>query len=385
MANVVKETRIDGEVHGYGSLPGSMHAEFTGTTNMVSFDHHRYSHPPHYRSGGAWTLKSTRHKVGSAKIHKTNGAGTAVLFSGTAVTRHATTTAAPKPLSDDALDAKGATAMARVLPTNPNAELATLLGETFKEGVPNAIGAQSLKSRANVARGAGGEYLNVQFGWLPLVSEVRALADSTKRSTEIWRKHLQDANKDIHRSYDEPDITTVSSTTGGVGGAPTGAGIIWTSTTTITRVTKSWNEFAFRYHIPMGDDFKSQMERTLAKANKLYGVSLTPEVLWNLAPWSWGVDWFTNTGDVLRNMSALQSDTLLLLYGYSMYSEVVTTSTQGTCVVNGKTYRSSLTTVETSKQRRPANPYGFGVAGMALSQSQKAIVAALAASRTGRR
>jgi hypothetical protein len=131
----------------------------------------------------------------------------------------------------------------------------------------------------------------------------------------------------------------------------------------------------------MGDDFISQSKRALAKANKLYGTSVTPDVLWNLSPWSWGVDWFANTGDVIHNMSVLSNDTLVLLYGYSMRSDVVERTSVGTSSVNGKTYTSKLVTTSTVKQRRPANPYGFGSGGLALTPSRVAIVTALLASR----
>lgn len=383
---IIKETRIDGEVHGFGSLPGATHREWYGTTNMVTLNHHRYRHPPHFRSGGPWLLNRTEHKIGSADVNKTNAAGTNLLYRGTAVCPHSN--AAPNVsasiLSDDDMDAAGATAMSRVLPTNPNAQLATLLGETLREGVPSALGLQSMKARTAKAKGAGGEYLNIEFGWKPLLAEVQALADSTKRSGEIWRNHLQGANKDIHRSYDSPEVTTVQVYPFNQAGFPTQSAMIWTGATTITHTTKQWYEFAFRYVIPMGADFKSQMERTLAEANKLYGVGITPDVLWNLSPWSWAADWFGNTGDVLANMSALQSDTLVLLYGYAMRSDIVETRSVGTHTVNGRTYHSSNTMTHTIKQRRPANPYGFGVAGQALSVSQKAIVAALAAARTGK-
>jgi len=380
---VYHEDRLDGEVHGTGSNPGSNHREFYGTTDMISFRHHKYRKPPLYRSGGPWLLQSTRHTVGAADVLKKNAAGTNTLYQGTAVVLHYDSGfGTPSVASDASMDSKGATAMARSLPTNPNATVSTTIAELFREGIPSALGFQSWKTQTGRAKAAGGEYLNVEFGWKPLLADVRKFGDSVKRADQIWDEHLRNASKDIHRSYDSPVVKTTDVVNGTAVGVPTMAGMFWAGSTTVTRVTREWSEFAFRYYVPMGDDFKSQTKRALAKANKLYGTNVTPEVLWNLTPWSWGLDWVGNTGDVLRNMSALSSDTLVLLYGYSMRSDVITRQTVGTSnSVPGKTYVSKLTTVQTVKQRRPANPYGFGVAGLALSPSRAAIVAALAAAR----
>jgi hypothetical protein len=127
------------------------------------------------------------------------------------------------------------------------------------------------------------------------------------------------------------------------------------------------------------------MSKTRSVANKLIGLRLTPDVVWSVAPWSWAVDWFTNTGDVLKNNSALGNDGLTLLYGYHMREYTVKTVTVSTTLpFNGNGPLTSTRTIErTVKQRRPANPYGFGAGGLPLTTRKQAIIAAIATSSAG--
>jgi len=130
------------------------------------------------------------------------------------------------------------------------------------------------------------------------------------------------------------------------------------------------------------------MDRYALEAEKLFGLSLSPDTLWQLAPWSWAVDWFANTGDVLHNVSAYANQGLILRYGYIMEHTVVRdTYSCGNPVTNGLWNGrpiAPITFVTETKVRRRANPFGFGVSWNALSPFQTSIVAALGISRRGR-
>jgi hypothetical protein len=127
-----------------------------------------------------------------------------------------------------------------------------------------------------------------------------------------------------------------------------------------------------------------RLRRYEALANHLFGTRITPELVWNLAPWSWAFDWFTNAGDVIHNISLLGVDGLVLQYGYAMRSmnvkhEMVQTVTSGLGGRNlgfGGLTSTRLVFTET-KQRIRANPYGFGIDDLSLSGRQLAILAAL--------
>jgi len=119
------------------------------------------------------------------------------------------------------------------------------------------------------------------------------------------------------------------------------------------------------------------------EAGKLLGITLTPDTLWNLAPWSWAVDWFSNAGDVVSNISDWAVYGLVLRYGYIMEHTIVrdtyTRTPTGLNVSGGAT--SSITLVTETKIRRRADPFGFGLSGVALNATQQAILTALGISR----
>jgi len=119
-------------------------------------------------------------------------------------------------------------------------------------------------------------------------------------------------------------------------------------------------------------------------AKKLLGFDITPEVLWELVPWSWAVDWFTNVGDLIKNVSAFSTDGLVMRYGYIMEHSIA----RDTYIHIGPTgFRSQsvfcepYTFVCETKLRRRATPFGFGLNLEALTGRQKSIIAALGLTR----
>jgi len=133
------------------------------------------------------------------------------------------------------------------------------------------------------------------------------------------------------------------------------------------------------------------MDRISLIAKQVFGAKLTPETLWNLTPWSWAVDWFSNTGDVLSNVSSWKSDGLVMQYGYIMetsitrhtYRYIPTKNWNGVSPYTGD-YKAipPLIVEKISKIRRRANPFGFGVTWDGLSPIQATIAAALGLSRS---
>jgi hypothetical protein len=122
------------------------------------------------------------------------------------------------------------------------------------------------------------------------------------------------------------------------------------------------------------------------RANIVLGTRLTPDVLWNLAPWSWLVDWFGNVGDVSSNATALSNDNLVMRYGYLTKKVSVTYSYTCPDVRSNGHKLGSVTTglINTSLERRRATPYGFGIDLNGLSVAQWAILGALGLTKSPR-
>lgn len=119
----------------------------------------------------------------------------------------------------------------------------------------------------------------------------------------------------------------------------------------------------------------------------MFGLRLDPELLWNLAPWSWALDWVGNYGDVIGNISAFTQDGLVMNYGYMMEHITVDTS----YVLVGLALKGNASDVnpiqvisQEVKSRRRATPYGFGKNPDSFSNRQWSIIAALGISKVPR-
>lgn len=107
------------------------------------------------------------------------------------------------------------------------------------------------------------------------------------------------------------------------------------------------------------------------------------DTLYALTPWSWALDWVSNVGDIVTNMQQFSNDNLVLKYGYVMHNRRVTTSARLSCVTKGGTaMHTSLISVNETKMRIQANPYGFGSEFSDLSPYQLGVIAALGLSRS---
>jgi len=303
--------------------------------------------------------------------------------------------------SNDALDELGATAVSRCKPTNSVADLSTFLGETLRDGLPHLLGASTWQARTKLAKDAGDDFLNYQFGWLPLVSDVRKFAEGVRHMNTVISQYERDAGRQVRRNYHFPDQKSESSELFLSNRKPWyGVGVTTAMDQrlplgdvyrTVETERSTWFSGAFTYHLPSGYDSRNKMDKLSLIAKQVFGAKLTPETLWNLTPWSWAVDWFSNTGDVLSNVSSWATDGLVMQYGYIMeesitrhtYRFVPTKNWDGSSPYTGD-YKAipPLIVEKTSKIRRRANPFGFGVTWEGLSPIQAAIAAALGLSRS---
>lgn len=303
------------------------------------------------------------------------------------------------PSTESELNVSGATAISRSIPTAPAANVSVMLAEIFREGIPSAVGASLLKHRFRDYRDIGGEYLNVQFGWKPIVADLKSVSKAIVDSERILNQLERDSGKLVRRKFAFPSVTQSSTVNGGAtshwlntsGGLP--SGMVWNAASSFRHTTftqRRWFSGAFKYHFERPNS-RIPMANAAQKARILLGLDLTPEVVWNLTPWSWMADWVVNAGDVMSNVSRFSRDGLAMQYGYIMeHSSWSSTYTLTNIACSpywgcpdNKRIRVSPTTVSTReyKQRYPASPYGFGLTGEDFDPRQWAILGALGISR----
>lgn len=296
----------------------------------------------------------------------------------------------PTLASSATLNARGATAIARSLPTSPAVDASVAIGELRNEGLPKYIGSSVFKENVSIAKKAGDEYLNYEFGWRPLVSTLIDFCHAVKHSEEIWAGYVKGSGKQIRRRYLFPTAEGMmhlpTSNVAQVGRAYVNNNISYPlDVRGVDRFErKQWFSGSFKYYVPLGDDMSSKLQRHASYANKILGLRLTPEVVWNLSPWSWAADWFANTGDIMKNISSLGRDGLVLRYGYMMNQSITSREINAVnAPSNPVPYSSMFKQTNIVRQRLAANPYGFGVTFDSLSSKQKAIITALGLSKLG--
>lgn len=283
------------------------------------------------------------------------------------------------------LDGLGTTAISRVIPTSPVFSAAAFVGE-LREGLPK-FGIQSWKDRTHLARSAGKDYLNVQFGWKPLVSDIKGFANTVRNAHAIAAQYEADSGKLLHRRYDWPDeIRTEQFEATGRFPDPFLSFALYRSDhvgrlRTYRKIKRRrWLEAAFTYYLPP----VGTTARDLAIANHLYGINLTPDTVWQLTPWSWAADWVTNIGDVAKNISAFATDGLVMPHAYIMEESSLQVEYH-LDQVGFKSYPGmqhfSQSFLETTKLRRRATPFGFGLNSDNFTNRQIAILVALGLSR----
>jgi hypothetical protein len=283
----------------------------------------------------------------------------------------------------------GTTAISRVNPGKSAASLSTALGEIMKDKLPHLPGVQSWSQRSGNAKKAGSEFLNVQFGWLPLVNDVKDVAGGVLEFDTLLRQYIRDSGRKVRRRYSFPTQIERSSFDMGMrwpydmgnntdlySGRQQGR-----VTLTVETIRNIWFSGAFTYHIPK-EFLSGDLGRAALGAQKVLGLELTPEVLWNLTPWSWAVDWFSNAGDVVSNVSHMATGGTVMQYGYIMCHTVTkhtyTMASPGNFL--GVT-PPPFTLIRETKVRQRANPFGFGVSWDGLTPLQAAIAAAIGVTR----
>lgn len=280
--------------------------------------------------------------------------------------------------TDSEVNASGTTAISRVAPTNPAYAGSTFLGETITGGLPMVTGAALVKERARRVRSAGGEYLNVEFGWLPLLRDVQAFARTVQDSHRIISEYRKGSDTKIRRGYHFPTEETTLWAPRNFFPSPTDFPFFGSGDYLQSKSYRAWFSGAFRYHIPVPVTTMDKFQDWMSMTDHLLGVKVTPETVWNIAPWSWAADWFANTGDIMTNISNLGKDGLVMQYGYSMMERVLRSESKAR--FDGILTKRTQETVH--KRRMPATPYGFGVNLSTLSPKQVAIIAALGLSRS---
>jgi hypothetical protein len=289
----------------------------------------------------------------------------------------------------------GTTAIAQTLPTNPVAGLSVTFGE-LREGFPKLIGSLAFKNGIKgLLKGSSEEYLNFEFGIKPLINDLLGWARAHSQADKIWNQFLRDSGKRIRRRYTFPksrevlqDDVLANATVFpvAIGAEPElwqGGVYTFPMSRQYVLERERWFSGCFTYFADFEKSSLGEWKAHQRRLDLLYGVKITPEVIWNLAPWSWAADWFANTGSLITNLTRFGEDGLVMPYGYMMERSTMTNLYRMRNVTPRGYNIPDLTQilVRTIKVRRRATPYGFGLNEASFTPRQWAIIGALGLSR----
>lgn len=311
----------------------------------------------------------------------------------------------------DQLYARGAEAIGRMRPDLPDFSLTTSvyelkdLGPQLKEALSDILkkmaGHRLKRSRrgSELSR-AGQYYLAAQFGYIPLIRDIRNYVNAQRGAQKRLDQLIRDAGKPVRRSTTLRDANGDSWTTTSEGQDWYYAG--WLSPQFVTQCysdahgnlrrrttdsmeARSWAMAKFRYLLPPGP---RTVEWKKAMIRRIMGGIITPRELYNIMPWSWLADYFTGLGDFINATSGGVADNLVIDYGYIMRTESwissveTTQSFQGSLTgSNPKRVTASYKHSKTVKGRGVASPFGWGIKQESLSAHQVSILGALGLSR----
>lgn len=327
-------------------------------------------------------------------------------------------------MSDSKLQDYGTDLINATSPVQSMVDLLVTIAETVHEGLPKPLASvitrKGVKNRSAVIQKIGSEYLGYIFGVRPLLSDIRGTIDALNQANRIVGQWITDNQRQVRRRRRLKTIHSPSNTSYTLEGgssigytglvpaaAPSGFSYygwaLGNSNWRYTRnklqniTTKITFSSAFEYDLSLllPDDKVGLLDKGNASDDELKSYLLEyllgihtsqigPELVWNLMPWSWMIDWFTNVGTVLDNLRARTSVGMQIDWAYvkavqerwCRYTEVVENRTTGAFVASQDWELKQLYV-----RRLKASPFGFKVSFDGFTSNQIGTLAALAAAR----
>jgi hypothetical protein len=223
--------------------------------------------------------------------------------------------------SDATIRANGTSAMKWTRPLSPTVSILTSAGELYLDGIP--LLPRVAMWRKETLKALSNAHLSVQFGWLPIAADIKAYCRQVRSFNAILKE--ADASSTMERiavghtwpiertteAYQDSYVT-YNWMTGNSTGNPARTFV------TKERMQKTWFEAKYLQLPPLSPRKRDKFAEFAHKADVLLGLQLTPEVVWNLTPWTWLVDWFTNAGDIVSIISENLNDSLVMSNGFVM-------------------------------------------------------------------
>lgn len=238
-------------------------------------------------------------------------------------------------------------------------------------------------------------FLNIQFGWNPFLSDLKRFYATTRDFGKIVDRMERQNGQWVRRRVTLKSETTVKYLNAGIGNTlfPNtffdnaqwmSGNALWQlreeKTTQISAVGK------FRFYRP---EFDKDRPKNMVTINRLlqiatlYGVRVNPSNIYKATPWTWAIDWISNTGDLIDHANDVAIDSVASKYVFLMQHEVTKRIFVQTIPFHDSRLSFEFVRIIDTKQREEGHsPYGFSLDVSNLTARQFAIAGALGLSRT---
>jgi len=247
-------------------------------------------------------------------------------------------------------------------------------------------------------------WLNFQFGWKPFLGDMESLIKSFFMVQDRLQQCKRDNGQFVRRkglissTVDNPtrtllwDSHNVSYASNGVTprsfpeglsvGYPAGSNYVSETKLFEEKSEKIWFSGCFRYWVPSFDG-PDNLVAHVQNYMRMYGLRISPLLIWNLTPWSWLADWTGNVGANIANYTSAVGDNLTAKYAYIMketHVALINRTWVNLCPPYGM-QNFEWTRGYSVKTRRHASQFGFTIDCPDFTARQWSILAALGISR----
>jgi hypothetical protein len=183
---------------------------------------------------------------------------------------------------------------------------------------------------------AANQYLNHQFGWVPLVNDVQKVCQVIIDNHEILQRKKAQNDKWIERKFAEQQIENefLAGQYNFIGCSPADdyqfrrVVSSWQPyTITVQEIENVWYKGQFKYYYPQFDDNSWEAGfpalQAVHQQLSLLGTNVDPVLLYKLTPWTWMLDWFTDVGAGLQRLQDEIDNCVVSKYAYIMRDRTV--------------------------------------------------------------
>lgn len=320
----------------------------------------------------------------------------------------------PVPTSGE-LAAFGQHAIGVLAPARSEVNIFGMIAE-FLQGIPR-LPFSSLEKWDGIARNGADEFLNYIFGIQPTVGDISKLVGVLTNVSRRLDQLQRDAGRGVRREWTlpmdqrsqefsgtqlqsqgdiryQPDWQDSTNTRDFQSQGPSIVASQYQGNVQSSVLLSQKESFrfdgSFTYYLPLPKGWDGSWRHYATLADKLVSGRPTTQVLWNLIPFSWLVDWLVDISQILRTAEVAADDSLVVNWAYAsrlLERTVIQQSRYTSSPVGRVPQLKEVSTVYklVRKERLRGNPYGFSLPTSAdWTPIRFAILGALGISRAPR-